>query len=80
MAGYTKLNLKADVDDQAVSVGLAPNLEFRVPGSSLDAEESALSYLRIAPGFRLPFGHSHERQRTSAENRLATTRVRNHPR
>jgi mannose-6-phosphate isomerase-like protein (cupin superfamily) len=62
MAGYTKLNLKADVEDQAPKFGISPNLEFRVAGQSLEAKESALSYLKVAPGFRLPFGHSHEQQ------------------
>jgi len=62
MAGYTKLNLKSDLDDQAEAFGLSPDLEYRVAGGPLAAEESAVSYLRIAPGFRMPFGHRHERQ------------------
>jgi quercetin dioxygenase-like cupin family protein len=62
MAGYTKLNLKDDVEDQAQKHGMAPNLEFRMAGGPLEAEESAVSYLRVAPNFRLPFGHTHERQ------------------
>jgi mannose-6-phosphate isomerase-like protein (cupin superfamily) len=62
MSAYTKVNLKQDVEDQAPKFGMAPNLEFRVAGGPLEAEESALSYLRVAPSYRLPFGHSHERQ------------------
>jgi mannose-6-phosphate isomerase-like protein (cupin superfamily) len=62
MAGYTKVNLKNDVDDAATKFGMSPNLEFRVPAGQLEAEESAISYLRVAPNFRLPFGHTHERQ------------------
>jgi mannose-6-phosphate isomerase-like protein (cupin superfamily) len=62
MAGYTKLNLKDDVEDQAPKFGFAPNLEFRVAGRPIEAEQSAVSYLRVAPNYRLPFGHSHERQ------------------
>jgi mannose-6-phosphate isomerase-like protein (cupin superfamily) len=62
MAGYTKVNLKNDVDDAAKQYGMSPNLEFHVPGGQLEAEESAISYLRVAPNFRLPFGHVHERQ------------------
>jgi mannose-6-phosphate isomerase-like protein (cupin superfamily) len=61
MAGYTRKNLK-DIEDQAQKFGLAPNLEFRVPGDELDAENSAISYLRVAPNFRLPFGHKHKEQ------------------
>ncbi len=54
MAGYTKLNLKSDVEDRHRSSRCLPNLEFRMAGSPLESEESALSYLRVAPGFRLP--------------------------
>ena len=62
MAGYTKLNLKSDVEDQAPKFDMSPDLEFRMAGGPLAAEESALSYLRVAPGFRLPFGHRHSEQ------------------
>jgi mannose-6-phosphate isomerase-like protein (cupin superfamily) len=62
MAGYTKLNLKDDVEDQAPKFGFSPNLEFRMARDSLESEESAVSYLHVAPDFRLPFGHSHARQ------------------
>jgi mannose-6-phosphate isomerase-like protein (cupin superfamily) len=62
MAGYTRLNLRRDVEDQAQKYGLSPNLEFRVAAGPLEAEQSALSFLRMAPGFRMPFGHTHERQ------------------
>jgi len=59
---YTKLSLKDDVEDQAPKFGFSPQLEFRVPGEQLGAERSAISYLRVAPGFRMPFGHTHEQQ------------------
>ena len=62
MAEYTKLNLRHDVEDQAPKFGFSPNLEFRVAGEPLGAEESAVSYLHMAPHFRMPFGHSHGRQ------------------
>jgi mannose-6-phosphate isomerase-like protein (cupin superfamily) len=62
MSAYTKVNLNQDVEDQAPKFGMAPNLEFRVAGGPLEAEKSALSYLRVAPSYRLPFGHSHQRQ------------------
>jgi quercetin dioxygenase-like cupin family protein len=62
MTGYTKLNLKDEVEDQAPKFGFSPNLEFRVAGRPLEATQSALSYLRMAPGFRMPFGHTHARQ------------------
>jgi mannose-6-phosphate isomerase-like protein (cupin superfamily) len=62
MAGYTKLNLKNDVEDMATKFGMSPNLEYRVGSKPLEAQESAVSYLRMAPNFRMPFGHKHERQ------------------
>jgi mannose-6-phosphate isomerase-like protein (cupin superfamily) len=62
MAGYTKLNLKEDVDDQAPKFDMSPDLEFRVAREPLEAENAAISYLRVAPNFRLPFGHTHGEQ------------------
>jgi mannose-6-phosphate isomerase-like protein (cupin superfamily) len=62
MGDYTKLNLKADVEDMAPKFGFAPDMEYRVGRSPLETAESALSYLRLAPGYRMPFGHTHERQ------------------
>jgi mannose-6-phosphate isomerase-like protein (cupin superfamily) len=61
VAGYTIKNLK-EIEDQAPKFGLAPNLEFRVAGTPLDAEQSAISYLRVAPNYRLTFGHKHKQQ------------------
>src|SRR6266516_1720116 len=62
MADYTKLNLKADVEDQAPKFGFAPDMEYRPAREPLASRESAISFLRLAPGYRLPFGHRHERQ------------------
>lgn len=61
MSEYTHLNLK-DVEDQAPNFGLSPDLEFRMARVGLGLENSGLSYLRVAPGFRLPFGHKHKNQ------------------
>jgi quercetin dioxygenase-like cupin family protein len=62
MAGYTKLNLKQDVEDQAPKFDLSPQLEFRTAAVPLETENAAISYLRVAPGFRMPFGHTHSEQ------------------
>jgi len=62
MAGYTKLNLKKDVEDQAPNYNMSPQLEFRVAREPLETENAAISYLRVAPNFRLPFGHTHGEQ------------------
>ena len=61
MSGFTKVNLK-EVEDQAPRFGLAPNIEARMARVPLELEHSGLSYQRLAPNFRLPFGHKHKQQ------------------
>jgi|SRR5215208_89230 len=62
MADYTLVNLKEDVEDQAPNFGLAPNLESRMARVPLELEGFGVSYQRMAPNFRLPFGHKHKQQ------------------
>ncbi len=62
MAEYTKVNLKHDVEDMAVKFGFAPDMEARYARKPLGLENSGLSYFRLAPDFRQPFGHTHEQQ------------------
>ena len=62
MSDYTHLNLKDDPDDQAPNFGLGDDLEFRMARVPLGLEQSGLSYLKMEPGFRLPFGHKHKNQ------------------
>jgi mannose-6-phosphate isomerase-like protein (cupin superfamily) len=62
MADYTLVNLKTDVEDQAPKFGFAPNLESRFARRTLQLEKSGLSYYRVAPGYRIPFGHYHGEQ------------------
>jgi mannose-6-phosphate isomerase-like protein (cupin superfamily) len=59
--GFTIVNLK-DVDNVAERHGLAPDLEARFPGDDLELEDSGFSYQNLAPNFRTPWGHRHERQ------------------
>jgi mannose-6-phosphate isomerase-like protein (cupin superfamily) len=61
MAGYTLQNLK-EVEDQAPNFGLSPHLESRMARVPLELENLGISYLRLAPGFRFPFGHTHNVQ------------------
>jgi len=61
MANYTKLNLR-EVEDQAPKFDMSPDLEFRAARDALEMENGALSYLRISPNFRMPFGHRHQVQ------------------
>lgn len=62
MADFKKLNLREDVEDLAPRHGLAPNIESRFARTALGLERSGLSYYRMAPDFRLPFGHRHAEQ------------------
>jgi uncharacterized cupin superfamily protein len=62
VAHYTKVNLKEDVEDQAERFGLAPNIEFRMGRVALELENSGVSYERLAPNFRIPWGHTHKQQ------------------
>jgi quercetin dioxygenase-like cupin family protein len=62
MADYTLLNLKGDVEDMAPRFGYAPNVEARFARQPLGLEKSGMSYFKIAPSFRMPFGHRHGEQ------------------
>jgi quercetin dioxygenase-like cupin family protein len=62
MSGYTKVNLKTDVDDLAPQFGLSPGLESRFAKGALQTEKSGVSYFKIAPDFKPPFGHKHAEQ------------------
>ena len=61
MADYTVVNLK-EVEDQAPNFGLSPQLEARMARVALGLENSGVSYQRLAPSFRVPFGHKHRNQ------------------
>ncbi len=61
MAGYTIVNLK-EVENQAPKFGLAPGLEARFASAPLELQKSGVSYQRLAPNFRMPFGHKHQTQ------------------
>ena len=59
---YTLRNLKEDVEDSATRLRAAPDLEARFAREALELEQSGLSYQRVAPGYRFPFGHTHKKQ------------------
>jgi mannose-6-phosphate isomerase-like protein (cupin superfamily) len=59
---FTLRNLKADLDDVGPNFDGPPDLEFRMATRSLELEQSALSYQRVPPGYRFPYGHTHKRQ------------------
>jgi mannose-6-phosphate isomerase-like protein (cupin superfamily) len=60
MSDFTRVNLK-EVEDQAPKFGIN-ELEFRVAREPLELSNSTVSYMRIAPNYRLPFGHTHNSQ------------------
>jgi len=62
VANYTKLNLRAEVEDQAPKFDLSPDMEYRPARVPLDLENSGVSFFRLAPNFRVPFGHTHNEQ------------------
>jgi uncharacterized cupin superfamily protein len=62
MADYTVKNLKDDVANMAEQFGLAPNLEARFARRDLGLQNFGVSYERLAPDFRVPFGHVHAEQ------------------
>lgn len=61
MPGYAIRNLK-EIDDSAVKFGLSPRMESRFARKDLGAETLGLSYQRLAPSVRQPFGHRHVHQ------------------
>lgn len=61
VARYTLKNLK-EIEDMAPAFGLSPMLEARFARDPLECEKLALSYQRIAPNSRTPFGHKHAAQ------------------
>jgi uncharacterized cupin superfamily protein len=61
MPSYKVANLK-EVEDQAPKFGHSPDLEARFAGSALELESSGVSYQRLAPDIRAPFGHKHSEQ------------------
>jgi mannose-6-phosphate isomerase-like protein (cupin superfamily) len=61
VGGYTRVNLR-EVEDQAPKFGLSHGLESRFARAPLELRRSGVSYFRIAPGFRMPFGHTHDEQ------------------
>ena len=60
--GYVKKNLETEVENQAPAFGMPPELDARFARSALGGETLGLSLMKLAPGFRVPFGHKHSGQ------------------
>lgn len=61
-AAYTRVNIRADVEDQAAKHGMGEILEAHFAAGDLEMQRSAVSFQAIKPGKRLPFGHNHDEQ------------------
>jgi mannose-6-phosphate isomerase-like protein (cupin superfamily) len=59
---FTLTNIKQDLDDIGQAFDGPPDLEFRAATKALELENSALSYQRVPPGYRFPYGHTHATQ------------------
>jgi len=62
MGGYTKKNLRSDVENQAPKFDLPSELDARFARTALDGKTLGLSLMKLDPGFRIPFGHKHAGQ------------------
>ena len=61
MSGYTKLNLKNDVEDMATG-RMPPGIEAHFAKGPLNCEKSGVTYYKLGPDFHPPFGHKHAEQ------------------
>jgi mannose-6-phosphate isomerase-like protein (cupin superfamily) len=59
---FTLKNIKRDLEDIGRVFDGHPELEFRAATKPLELEKGALTYQRVPPGYRFPYGHSHETQ------------------
>ena len=62
MTDFTIKNLSEDVDDAAPKFDMSPAVEAHFAQSALDAEHMGISFQRLAPEERMPFGHKHAKQ------------------
>jgi uncharacterized cupin superfamily protein len=62
MTDFTIKNLADDVDDMAPRFDLAPAVEAHFARSDLGAEHMGISFQRLEPNARVPFGHKHAKQ------------------
>ena len=62
MADYTLLNLRSDVEDMAPRFEMGEGIEAHFARKALGLQKSGLSYFKLGPDYKLPFGHSHAEQ------------------
>ena len=59
---FSLRNLREDLADVGSNFDGAPGLEFRLATKALELQHSGLSYQRIPPDSRFPYGHTHKEQ------------------
>ena len=59
---FTLRNLRGDLEDVGSNFDGAADLEFRLATQALGLERSGLSFQRVPPGTRFPYGHTHREQ------------------
>lgn len=59
---FSLKNLREDLADVGSNFNGAPGLEFRMATMDLGLEQSGLSYQRVPPNVRFPYGHTHATQ------------------
>lgn len=62
MTDFTLLNLRTDIEDMAPKFGMGDGIEARFGRKPLRLANSGMSYFKLAPEYKLPFGHSHSEQ------------------
>jgi mannose-6-phosphate isomerase-like protein (cupin superfamily) len=60
--GYTKTNVRKDVENQAPKFDMPSEMEARFARRSVGGETLGLSLFTLEPNFRIPFGHKHSEQ------------------
>jgi mannose-6-phosphate isomerase-like protein (cupin superfamily) len=61
MSPYTKANLR-EVENQAPKFDMPEEMDARFARRDVEGRTLGLSIMKLAPGFRIPFGHKHENQ------------------
>ena len=59
---FTHRNLRADLEDLGSNFDGAAGLEFRMATKALELQESGLTFQRVPPDYRFPYGHTHRTQ------------------
>jgi len=59
---YTLRNLRDDPEDLGSNFDGPPDLEFRAATKLLGLERSGLTFQRVPPDYRFPYGHTHKTQ------------------